>query len=164
MKRHIQDLGPIPAPDHRQDNFRGIFESAPIGIYQSTIYRFLAGNPMLAKMFGYESPAEMTDRLEIPGELFVDIDEERAAMRDAIASDAAVHRQVEFLRKDGSTFFGALSLKAVRNDAGKSKFHRRLRGRLNQPQTGRGGKAENVIGLGTRRPGRNWLVTNGAGQ
>jgi PAS domain S-box-containing protein len=103
-------------------DFRDIFENAPVGIYQSTIYRLVAANPTLARMFGYQSPAEMAARVEIPGELFVRSDQERAIVREAMESETIVQRQVEFLRKDGSTFAAHLRMKAVRNEEGKLKF------------------------------------------
>ena len=102
--------------------FRDIFENAPIGIYQSTIYRLVAVNRALARMFGYPSPAEMAASVEIPAELFVNSNQERAIVREAMESDAVVRRQAEFLRKDGSTFAAHLSMKAVRNEEGKLKF------------------------------------------
>src|SRR5271157_1950053 len=124
MKRQTQNPAGIPGEALRnsEENFRDIFENAPIGIYQSTIYRLVAANPALARMFGYLSPAEMTASVEIPGELFVKSEEERAMVREAMESETAVQRQVEFLRKDGSAFAAHLRMKAVRNEEGKLKF------------------------------------------
>jgi len=106
-------------PDY---DLRVIFEDAPIGIYQCTIYQFIAGNPMLARMFGYQSAPEMAASVEIPGELFLDFDQERSVVSAAMASKKAIERRVEFLRRDGSTFTGELCMKAVRSDNGDFKF------------------------------------------
>jgi PAS domain S-box-containing protein len=124
MKLQTQDPASIPGEALRksEENFRDIFENAPVGIYQSTIYRLVAANPALARMFGYHSPAEMAASVEIPGELFVKSDQERALVREAMESETVVQRQVEFLRKDGSTFPAHLRMKAVRNEEGKLKF------------------------------------------
>jgi PAS domain S-box-containing protein len=73
-------------------------------------------------MFGYQSPAEMLARVEIPGQLFVKGDQERAIVREAMGSETVVQRQVELLRRDGSTFAAHLRMKAVRNGEGKLKF------------------------------------------
>ncbi len=124
MKCQTQDPAGIPGESLRksEENFRDIFENAPIGIYQSTIYRLVAANPTLARMFGYQSPAEMAASVEIPAELFVESDQERAIVREAMESETLVQRQVELLRKDGSTFAAHLRMKAVRNEDGKLKF------------------------------------------
>jgi PAS domain S-box-containing protein len=43
-----------------EEKYRGIFEEAIVGIFQSTPDgRFLSVNPAMARMFGYESPAEL---------------------------------------------------------------------------------------------------------
>jgi PAS domain S-box-containing protein len=124
LKLEIQYPAGIPGEALRksEENFRDIFEHAPVGIYQSTIYRLVAVNPALARMCGYPSPAEMAARVEIPGELFVKSDEERSMVREAMESGTVVQRQVEFLRRDGSTFAAHLRMKAVRNEEGKLKF------------------------------------------
>ncbi len=43
-------------------NFRSIFENATVGIYQSTTDgRFLSVNPVMAQIFGYDSPQDMVN-------------------------------------------------------------------------------------------------------
>jgi PAS domain S-box-containing protein len=124
MKLQAQDPARIPGEALRksEENFRDIFDNAPVGIYQSTIYRLVSVNPALARMCGYQSPAEMAASVEIPGELFVKNDQERAIVREAMESETVVQRQVEFLRRDGSTFAAHVRMKAVRNEEGKLKF------------------------------------------
>ena len=124
MKRQTQDPAGTAGEALRklEENLRDIFEHAPIGIYQATIYRLVAVNPTLARMFGYQSPAEMAASVKIPGELFVKSNLERAIVREAMESETVVQHQVEFLRRDGSTFAAHLSMKAVRNEEGKLKF------------------------------------------
>src|SRR5690606_10806344 len=63
--------------------YRSIFENAIEGIYQSTPNDgYLAVNPALARMYGYDSPQEMIDMLrDIDHQLYVD-----------------PHRRTEFMR------------------------------------------------------------------
>jgi PAS domain S-box-containing protein len=159
MKHPIHDPAGIPVIRNPAESFRNISENAPVGIYQSSIYRFIAANPMLAGMFGYQNPSEMAASVEIPGELFVEIDQERAIVCEAMASETAVQRQVEFLRKDGSTFSGNLRMKAVRNEQGKLRFINALVEDL----TGRkraGDERPKMLLVEFDRPSQIWLVSN----
>lgn len=117
LASEMEQEGSDPAADLCE-----IFEFAPIGIYQCTIDRFIAGNLTLARMFGYPSAHGMAASVGVPGELFVDMDQERAATSAAMAAKGAIQRQVEFLRSDGTTFAGNLSIKAVRNADGKIRL------------------------------------------
>ncbi len=77
---------------------------------------------MLARMFGYQNALEMVASVEIPGELFADIAEERAIVDMAMTSGRVVRRHVKLLRKDGSIFTADFRMKAVRNENGRLKF------------------------------------------
>ncbi|HOW56919.1 MAG TPA: PAS domain S-box protein, partial [Smithellaceae bacterium] len=61
-----------------EERYRNIFENAAEGIYQSTpAGRFISVNPAMAKMCGYDSPAEMINAItDIAAQYFV-IPEER---------------------------------------------------------------------------------------
>ena len=54
--------------------YRGIFENALEGIYQSTPDgHYLTVNTALAKMYGYEHPAELLNRVsDIQNQVYVD--------------------------------------------------------------------------------------------
>ncbi|PWC56928.1 PAS domain S-box protein, partial [Azospirillum sp. TSO22-1] len=54
--------------------YRSIFENAVEGIYQTTIDgRYLRVNPSLARIYGYDSVAELVENLtDIAGQLYVD--------------------------------------------------------------------------------------------
>lgn len=59
-----------------EEKYRTIFENAIEGIYQMTPNgRYISANPALAKMFGFDSPAElMASRTDIRGQVYVDAD------------------------------------------------------------------------------------------
>ena len=66
----IQELGAELA----EEKYRSIFEHVQEGIFQTTAEgRFISANPMLAKIYGYDSPEELIAHLDdISGNLYVD--------------------------------------------------------------------------------------------
>jgi diguanylate cyclase (GGDEF)-like protein/PAS domain S-box-containing protein len=74
-----------------EQKYRTIFENAIEGIFQTTVEgRFLTGNPMLARIYGYDSPAELIATVtDIQRQLYVDPNR-RAEFRRAIELRGAV--------------------------------------------------------------------------
>ena len=74
-----------------EEKYRGIFENAVEGIFQSTPDgRFRAVNPAMARMLGYGSPQEMLDQItDIERQLYVDL----ATARDAARYSTGKHRR-----------------------------------------------------------------------
>lgn len=107
-----------------EEKFRNIFESAPIGIFQSTTGgMFLQVNETLADMFGYDTPREMVDGVtDIASQLFVDPKQRTELIRSVLASDEFGRSEVLYRRKDGSGFIATLSMRAVRDDNGDVAF------------------------------------------
>ena len=85
-----------------EENYRGIFENALEGIFQSTPHGvFIRINPAMARIYGYASPSEMMASItDIGQQLYVDPlgrQEFKRRMADVGASDvasAAVQRTV----------------------------------------------------------------------
>ena len=107
-----------------EQNFRSIFTNAPVGIFQSTVNCLLSVNPALAKMFGYESPGEMFARSVDPEAHFVQHDQRCRIIREAMELETYAVHEVEYRRKDGSTFTANLQMRAVRDKAGEVEFLR----------------------------------------
>jgi PAS domain S-box-containing protein len=105
-----------------EQNFRSIFENAPIGIYQSSVDRLVIANPTLAGMFGYASPEEMLASASTPTSFFVQPDQRRRIVYAAMQSDTFTRQEVEYRRKNGSTFTAHLRMRAVRDEAGETSF------------------------------------------
>jgi len=100
--------------------YRDIFENAAFGIGQSTPDgRVRAANPTLARMLGYDSPEDLIASVtDIGREIYVDqnrredgrrILEERGSMSDF---------EAELRRRDGSTIWVSMNLRAVRDESG----------------------------------------------
>ncbi|GLI37019.1 sensor histidine kinase [Geobacter hydrogenophilus] len=106
------------------EKFRDIFESAPVGIFQSTIGgRFLRINATLAVMFRYDSPEEMAGAVtDIASQLFVDPLQRTDLIRSVLETDTFARSEVLYRRKDGSVFIATLSMRAVRDDNGDTAF------------------------------------------
>lgn len=101
--------------------YRSIFESAVEGIYQSTPDgRFLAANPALARIWGYDSPAEMLANLtDLERQLYVD-PTRRTVFRQQIETHGEVHAfEYESYRRDGSIIWISEHSRAVRAADGK---------------------------------------------
>ncbi|ABB31247.1 multi-sensor signal transduction histidine kinase [Geobacter metallireducens RCH3] len=107
-----------------EEKFRNIFESAPVGIFQSTIGgRFLGVNATLAGMFCYDTPEEIVGAVtDITSQLFVDPMQRTELIRSVLESATFARSEVLYRRKDGTVFIATLSMRAVRNDNGDVAF------------------------------------------
>ncbi len=84
--------------------YRSIFENAVEGIYQSTLGgRYLKVNPMLAQMYGYDSPETLASELtDISRQLYVDPRQRQRFIRE-MADKGLVHGfESQVRRRDGS--------------------------------------------------------------
>jgi PAS domain S-box-containing protein len=100
--------------------YRGVFENAIEGIYQSTPDgHYLAVNEALVKIYGYENPEEMiNDVSDIQNQIYVN-----PAFREQFKQEiesAGFVRSLEYQvrRRDGSTLWISESARAVRNPDG----------------------------------------------
>ena len=103
--------------------YREIVDTAPIGIFRSTAEgRFLSANSRLAAMFGYDSPEEMVGAIHNIGEQLFVRPEELAVIGRAIESKGFIGDEIEYRRRDGSTFFCNLYARAAKNSMGGVAF------------------------------------------
>ncbi|MBM3180379.1 MAG: PAS domain S-box protein [Chloroflexi bacterium] len=98
-------------------NYRSIFENATVGIYQSTPQgRFLSINPVMAHIFGYDSPQEILNNIaSIENQLYVDPadrHEFQRLMMDQGEVDKFVNR---YRRKDGSHIWIQENARAIKD-------------------------------------------------
>ncbi len=103
-----------------EEKYRSIFENAVEGIFQSTPDgRFLAVNPAMARILGYESPEELlTHRTDISTQHYVD-ENSRAELERMLAEHGVVVGfECEVFRKDMSRIWTVENIRAVRDDGG----------------------------------------------
>ncbi|MGE5514293.1 MAG: putative bifunctional diguanylate cyclase/phosphodiesterase [Bacteroidota bacterium] len=109
------------APCHAIDQYRSLFENAIEGIYRTTPDgRYLAANPALARIYGYDGPEALISGLtDIARHLYVNpVDRDR--FKRALAVDSEVRAfEAQVFRKDGSTIWIAENARAVRDEAGE---------------------------------------------
>jgi PAS domain S-box-containing protein len=106
----------------REERLRSITQNISDGIYRSDPDAGIVyANEAFVEMFGYESLEEMR---EVPSVNFYESPEERARLVRLEQEEGALDRvEVSFRRKDGSTFVGLLSSRAVRDETGAIACH-----------------------------------------
>ena len=117
---HRSSIRDITARKDAEEKYREIFENAVEGIFQTTPEgRFISVNPALARMFGYASPKEFIDSVsDMSAQVYAD--PKKRLEHLAMLEERGVIRGFETfgIKKDGSTFWGSISSRAVRDDAG----------------------------------------------
>ena len=108
-----------------ETQYRNIFENAIDGIFQSTTQgRFISVNPAMARMYGYATPQEMAHTVtDIASQIYVEPDI-REDLRQRLANGEKI-TNFESLecRKDGSTFWTAMNVQAIRDTSGKILYY-----------------------------------------
>lgn len=103
-----------------EEKYRTLFETAPVGIFQTTPQgRFISVNLEYARIVGYSSPSEMIKQVaDIAAQLYVR-PEEREHYKEMLQRDGQVKNFVAELKHlDGSTFWVSMSAKTLRNPDG----------------------------------------------
>ncbi|NEQ21822.1 MAG: PAS domain S-box protein [Microcoleus sp. SIO2G3] len=100
--------------------YRHIFEHAVEGIFQATPDgRYLSANPALARIYGYESPAELIASLtNIGHQLYVDPLASNELTRRLHEDDAVSAFESQIYRKDGTVIWISENVRAVRDAKG----------------------------------------------
>lgn len=100
--------------------YRGMFENAVEGIYQSTPDgRYLTVNTALARMYGYERAEEVLNNVsDIQSQIYVD-PAMRERFKETIESAGVVHSlEYQVRRRDGSVIWISESARVVRDASG----------------------------------------------
>ncbi|MDB5173318.1 MAG: domain S-box [Phycisphaerales bacterium] len=105
-------------------NYRGIFENAVEGIFQTTLDgHYIRANRALARIYGYASPRELVDHLgNIAAQLYVEprrrTDFSEQVQRHGMVTDF----ESQVYRRDGSVIWISENARAVRDAEGKVMF------------------------------------------
>ena len=103
-----------------EEKYHSIFENAVEGIFQSTPDgRFISVNPAMARMYGYDSPEELTKGITNIGQQVYANSADKEKFGRMIAEQDGVHG-FEYLvnRRDGSTFWASENSRVVRDSQG----------------------------------------------
>ena len=109
----IQELGAEMA----EEEYRSIFDHVQEGIFQTTADgKFISANPMLARIYGFDSPDELINQMEdVSRELYVDTQRREEFIKIMTERDV-IHNFVSQVKKnDGSLIWIAENVRAVRN-------------------------------------------------
>jgi PAS domain S-box-containing protein len=101
--------------------YRGIFEHALEGLFQSLPDgRFHRVNPALARMLGYDSPAELLTAVnDIGRQFYADPGRRAEFMARVSESDEVTDFDSEVVRRDGTRLWVSESVRVLRNAAGE---------------------------------------------
>ena len=103
-----------------EQEYRGLFEGVPVGVYRSTPDgRLLQANPALKRMFGYLP----TDALPPVNETYVHPDDRRRWCNLIERKGTVRDFEVELRRKDGGTFWARDMASVVRDEDGGILFY-----------------------------------------
>lgn len=104
-----------------EENYRGIFENAVEGIFQTTTDgRLLTANPAMARMLDYESPEELMRNVSnVAKQLYVDPEHREEFKRLVRLQDSISGFETRMYRKDGSELPVSLSARVIRSSEGE---------------------------------------------
>ncbi len=106
-------------------NYRSIFENATVGIYQSTPQgRFLSINPVMARIFGYDSPLEMLENISSIEKQYYSNMADRHEFQRLMTEHGEAHEFTSLnVCKDGRLIWVQENARAVRDDRGDILYY-----------------------------------------
>ncbi len=104
-----------------EEKYRGIFEDAVVGIYQTTPEgHFLMANPTLARTFGYESPEALLQAVtDLNRQFYVEPGRRAEFIRRVQEQGSVSHFESQVYRRDGSMIWISEEARAVRDAGGR---------------------------------------------
>lgn len=108
-----------------EENYRALFENAPVGIFQSTPSgKYLSVNPKLAHIYGYSSPeAVLKEITDISRQIYVN-DLGRKTFKQLLSETDEIKDFVQQnYRKDGSVIWTSTNARAVKDETGEIQYY-----------------------------------------
>jgi PAS domain S-box-containing protein len=100
-----------------EQKFRGIFEETILGVFQATPSgQYLSVNPAMARIFGYDSPEELTKTVTDVSQTYVDPKKHIELLLLLDRMGAVRNFEYQASRKDGSQIWLSLNAHAVRKN------------------------------------------------
>jgi sigma-B regulation protein RsbU (phosphoserine phosphatase) len=112
----------LRAAEHK---YQSIFEHALEGIFQtSSDGRYIAANPALIKMYGYDSLEELAHNVNnIATKLYVDPNRRAEFIRLMQENGQVLHFESEVRRRNGTTFWISENVRSIRDEAGHFLYY-----------------------------------------
>jgi PAS domain S-box-containing protein/putative nucleotidyltransferase with HDIG domain len=121
---HKERAESVEALSESEARYQGLFENASLAISKSTLERkLLYVNPKFASMLGYKSQEEvMATVKDTAVDLFADPNQREEIVRLKQDNPDLNTFEILYRRKDGSTFWGNLTVHMITDSAGSSFF------------------------------------------
>jgi Amt family ammonium transporter len=115
----------VEALRRAEAKYRGIFENAAEGIFQTTpAGRYLSANPALARIYGYDSPEELMGSIgDIERQLYVDSGRRDDFVRIMANEGVVIGFESPINRKDKSVIWISETARAVRDAHGNVEYY-----------------------------------------
>ncbi|MBM3879778.1 MAG: PAS domain S-box protein, partial [Verrucomicrobia bacterium] len=129
LEESIQDhLAAEAALRETEEKYRGIFENVGEGIFQTTPEGvYLSANPMLARIYGYDSPEELTACVsDISHQLYVDPHRRSEFVRLIQERGEISDFESQVYRKDGRVIWISENARVVKDEGGNPLFYEGL--------------------------------------
>ncbi|MBU1168418.1 MAG: response regulator [Proteobacteria bacterium] len=116
--------GQIEELKQAEKKFRGIFENAVEGIFQiAPNGSFINANPSLAKILGYDSPADLMAMVSnVSVQCFEHPDDFKQIIKGLANSSTVTGYEIRGLKKNKATFWVSVSARAVTDDNQETLF------------------------------------------
>ena len=124
IERELRDAQARAALRATEASYQTLVEYAPIGIYRSTPDgKFLSVNAAVVRMLGYEAAADVL-ALDMARDVYADAAErQRLVARDSYSDRQYDNVEASWKRRDGRPLTVQLSVRAVRNGAGRVEYY-----------------------------------------
>jgi two-component system cell cycle sensor histidine kinase/response regulator CckA len=124
IERELREAAERRARRESETTLRTLVEHAPLGIYRSTpAGAFLAANIALARILGYDSPADVLT-LDMTRDVYADpAERQRLLDRDTYTDREYDEVEATWKRKDGRRITVQLSVRAVRSATGAVEYY-----------------------------------------
>ena len=108
-----------------EQQYREIFEHTVEGILRTTTDgRLILANPAMARIFGYDSPAQMVAEVtDVSGQLYVDAAQRRALFQILTEQGAVTRHEIQMRRRDGSVIWVTHSGQLIRDAHGETLYY-----------------------------------------
>jgi len=106
-----------------EQRYRELFQNVTAGVFQTTCDgKFMAANPALVRMLGYDSEDELLD-VDIARDVYMDPDHRENWVRAMTEGGEVRNAELVLKRKDGSKIVVLENSRAVRDDEGHVLFY-----------------------------------------
>ena len=116
---HAERVELLSALQGSEEQFRELFEGAPVGIFQTTPGgRYQVVNPEYARLLGYSTPQEMISEItDIAGQIYVRPEDRTRYVEQLRRYGRVINYEVEMKRRDGTPFWVSMNT-TVREEKG----------------------------------------------